>query len=195
MPRGGGRERADARPGAGGGGATSGARRVLMLCYHYPPANTGGVRRSVAFARRLPGRGWEPIVLTTGRFGGGPGAAGERVVRVSEPHGAMLSRAPAEAGGKAGGLDSLRRALVRWADRRLMIPDNKIRWAWRARREAREIVDGGGVDLIYATSPPHSTHLLALRTARRLGVPWVMDLRDPWTLEPIIEATGRSVLR
>ncbi|MBN1884702.1 MAG: glycosyltransferase [Candidatus Krumholzibacteriota bacterium] len=183
---------------------TPAARRVLMLCYHYPPMANGGVPRSVSFARRLPALGWEPVVFTTGRFGGGPGAAGERVVRVSEPHGAVLSRAAAgdadaggEGAGAAGGgvIDRARRALLRFADRRLMIPDNKIRWALRARGEARRIVRQERIDLVYSTSPPHSTHLLALRLARRSALPWVMDLRDPWTIEPIIDAAGSDPLR
>src|SRR5215216_2419595 len=44
-------------------------RRVLMLCYHYPPANNGGVERSHKFAGYLPVFGWETLVLTTNLHG------------------------------------------------------------------------------------------------------------------------------
>jgi glycosyltransferase involved in cell wall biosynthesis len=37
-----------------------------------------------------------------------------------------------------------------------------------------------GVDLIYSSAPPFSVHLSARRLARRLRVPWVAELRDPW---------------
>ena len=36
-------------------------------------------------------------------------------------------------------------------------------------------------DLIYSSSPPPTMHLAAARLARRLGVPWVAELRDLWS--------------
>ena len=65
--------------------------------------------------------------------------------------------------------------------RRLLVPDPQIVWCpgalvrslWIARRE--------GVEAIYSSSPPNSINVLALALQRRLGLPWVADLRDPWT--------------
>ena len=37
------------------------------------------------------------------------------------------------------------------------------------------------VDLIISTGPPHSMHLIAMKTASMTGVPWLADFRDPWT--------------
>ena len=39
-------------------------RRVLMLCYYFPPIQATGVTRSRSFAENLSGLGWDPIVLT-----------------------------------------------------------------------------------------------------------------------------------
>jgi glycosyltransferase involved in cell wall biosynthesis len=36
-------------------------------------------------------------------------------------------------------------------------------------------------DVLYSTAPPQSINVLALELQRRLGLPWVADLRDPWT--------------
>jgi glycosyltransferase involved in cell wall biosynthesis len=41
------------------------------------------------------------------------------------------------------------------------------------------------IDAIYSTSPPESAHLLACALKHFTGAPWIMDLRDPWTLEPL----------
>jgi glycosyltransferase involved in cell wall biosynthesis len=41
------------------------------------------------------------------------------------------------------------------------------------------------VDLIFTTSPPVSSHLLGLILKKLTGKPWVIDLRDPWTFEPL----------
>jgi glycosyltransferase involved in cell wall biosynthesis len=40
------------------------------------------------------------------------------------------------------------------------------------------------VDVIYSTSPHATAHLIALSLARRSGVRWVADFRDPWYEEP-----------
>jgi glycosyltransferase involved in cell wall biosynthesis len=38
--------------------------------------------------------------------------------------------------------------------------------------------------VIVSSGPPHSAHLAAKRLARRLGVPFVVDLRDDWASDP-----------
>jgi len=39
-------------------------KKVLMVCYYFPPIVTSGVTRSFEFAKLLPHFGWEPLVLT-----------------------------------------------------------------------------------------------------------------------------------
>ena len=39
---------------------------------------------------------------------------------------------------------------------------------------------GGGIELIYSSGPPDSSHVAAERLARRTGLPWIADCRDPW---------------
>ena len=38
-----------------------------------------------------------------------------------------------------------------------------------------------GVDLLYTTAPPFSDHIAGLMLKKLTGVPWVMEMRDPWT--------------
>ena len=42
------------------------ARRVLILCYFYPPLAGGGVHRVLGFTRHLPAHGWECTVIAAG---------------------------------------------------------------------------------------------------------------------------------
>src|SRR5688572_9113243 len=42
-------------------------KRVLMICYYFPPILTSGVTRSYEFAKLLPQFGWEPQILTVKR--------------------------------------------------------------------------------------------------------------------------------
>ena len=43
---------------------SGGMKRVLMLCYYYPPLASAGTQRSVGFTRWLREYGWVPVVLT-----------------------------------------------------------------------------------------------------------------------------------
>jgi glycosyltransferase involved in cell wall biosynthesis len=170
---------------------------VLMICYHYLPANNGGVERSVKFARYLPAHGWEPIIVTTNRFGAGGGAWGERVVRTWQPRGKLFSRAVLRRVGDAEWIDiegsgadrrgRFHRSALDFVDRWLMIPDNKIHWAACAVPAASGILKRGEADVIYTSSPPNSSHILGLLLKKLTDRPWIMDMRDPWTFEPLIK--------
>jgi hypothetical protein len=41
-----------------------GRRRVLMVAFHYPPANTPGALRALKFSKYLGEQGWDASVLT-----------------------------------------------------------------------------------------------------------------------------------
>ena len=64
------------------------------------------------------------------------------------------------------------------------LPDPTIGWYPSAVRAGLRLAQEWRPDLIYSTAPPHSAHLVARRLSRRLGVPWVAELRDLWTDDP-----------
>jgi len=49
--------------------------------------------------------------------------------------------------------------------------------------------------VIYSSSPPESSHVFGLWLKKQTGKPWVMDLRDPWTHEPLRRTLRRPGLR
>lgn len=52
-------------------------------------------------------------------------------------------------------------------------------WVPAAVRQARRLVERYDIQAIVTTSPPHSAHLVGMNLKRRLGLPWIADLRDP----------------
>lgn len=64
---------------------------------------------------------------------------------------------------------------------RLLIPDPQIVWAGAAYVRSLAIARRERPDVIFSTSPPNSVNVLAAALAKKLGVPWIADLRDPWT--------------
>jgi glycosyltransferase involved in cell wall biosynthesis len=77
----------------------------------------------------------------------------------------------------AGSLGRLRDAI--WS--RLLSPDPQIAWVPAALLRSLWIVRRRRVSAIYSNSPPNSVNVLALALKRLTGLPWVADLRDPWT--------------
>ncbi|HYT70758.1 MAG TPA: oligosaccharide flippase family protein [Gemmatimonadales bacterium] len=56
------------------------------------------------------------------------------------------------------------------------------RWARAAARRALRLVEPGVHHAVISCGPPHMAHEAGRLVARRAGLPFVMDLRDPWSL-------------
>jgi glycosyltransferase involved in cell wall biosynthesis len=161
-----------------------GPRRLLMMCYFYPPVLAAGTQRSVAFATRLRATGWQPLILTVRRARsrweahGEPEPPGIDVVRTSEWD--LTSVVLYAYGGVQTVLRLVGRPLARnhffdWA-----FPDLQVAWrsTWTGIRLARR------ADCIYVSCSPFSSALSALRVKRWTGKPLVLDFRDAWSLNP-----------
>jgi glycosyltransferase involved in cell wall biosynthesis len=80
------------------------------------------------------------------------------------------------------GLGWVAGGLCRTLARRLQI-DAGAGWIKEAERACSNLIPSD-VDVILATGPPFVTFVLARRLAERLGRPYVLDYRDPWTNSP-----------
>ena len=161
-------------------------RKILMICYYFPPIVTSGVARSLEFAKLLPQFGWEAIVLTVrhskdlwveAKLGEDP--KGIRVERTSEwnlaglaafLHGCCCRVA------RLFGKDLTQNLFREY----LCVPDSQIAWfsTFPARRLAREC------ELVYASCSPFSSAVSAAIVKRLTGQPLVVDFRDAWSLNP-----------
>ncbi len=162
-------------------------RRLLILCYFYPPLAGGGVHRVLGFTRYLPAHGWACTVVCAG--GEDYWVRDETLVR-EVPAGTEVIRAP---GGSAlaallrlgGGRGAARRSRRAFAGLRALsdwwlLPDSYAGWAGRAAGAAARRIARGGVHAILSSSPPDSAHLAGLTLRRRFRLPWIADFRDPW---------------
>ena len=179
------------------------SRRLLLLCYFYPPLGGGGVHRALGFTRWLPRHGWDCTVVCAGpedcwvkdetlagqippeteviRVPGGSALSAwlglvRGVTRVAGRSAPAASGEPGSAGRRSGLVFGGLRLLSDW----MLLPDSYAGWARRARRVAAARLERGDVTALLSSSPPDSVHLAALPLARRFGLPWVADFRDPW---------------
>lgn len=162
-------------------------RRLLVVCYFYPPLGGGGVHRVLGFTRHLPQHGWTCTVVCAGEEDywvkdaslAAQVPAATEVIRVSG--GSALAtllrfgRRGAE-GRRSGRAFAGLRSLSDW----WLLPDSYAGWSRRAATAAARRIAGGGVDAVLTSSPPDSAHLAGLALRRRFALPWVADFRDPW---------------
>ncbi len=180
----------------GGMEAAPRPKRVLVVAYYFPPAGGPGVQRVLKAVKYLGRSGWTPTVLTVadGAFPqhdpslAADVPAGVAVVRTRalDPFGVYgrltgkkgTAAVPVGSAGEGGGVAE---RVARWARANLFLPDARVGWVPFAARAARRLHRAQPFDAVLTSGPPHSTHLVGRALARRTGVPWVADFRDPWT--------------
>jgi glycosyltransferase involved in cell wall biosynthesis len=78
---------------------------------------------------------------------------------------------------------------------RLMHIDSGVGWA-KAAAQACSLLTSNEVDVILATGSPFSSFSLANHLSAKLGRPYVLDYRDPWTGNPhATHSASRAVVR
>ncbi len=184
-----------------------GARAVLLVAYYYPPLGGVGSQRALSFARHLPEHGFRTVVVTPARGAYGIDATLPtdlaQVVRTGSFEPAVLARrlglarggGDEAAGGdmvegvRGGALTSLARRMLH---RSAYFPDHARGWISPAVRAAVRAGRETGAVAVVSTSPPVSGHLVAVRVARALRIPAVLDFRDLWTAHPDTPRAGAA---
>jgi glycosyltransferase involved in cell wall biosynthesis len=156
---------------------------LLLVAYFYPPCRDTGAHRPAAMAKWLRRLGHRVTVLTTSAYGTGDAPTEEGTVRTPD-----LQRLRARLHGhdRVDALfDSDTYSARPHVLSRVIVPEPLVlAWAPFARRRALRLNRRGRFDCVITSSPPESAHAVG-RALRRRGVPWVVDLRDAWTFEPI----------
>jgi glycosyltransferase involved in cell wall biosynthesis len=159
-------------------------RRVLILCYFYPPLAGGGVHRVLSFTRHLPAHGWDCSVVcasaadywVTDETLATPDDTEVLRVAGGSALSALLRLRRADRGRRPGRDYERLRHLSDW----WLLPDSYAGWAARAGGVAARRLARGDVHAVISSSPPDSVHLAALGVTRRHRLPWIADFRDPW---------------
>lgn len=171
---------------------TRGPRRVLMVSYFFPPFRTVGGLRVSKHTKFLPAFGWEPVVLTADWNDG----AADMPLYIPESSVARVAPAFDIAGIPrrllGGKTTSVRSDTARTRRRRLAgaeaayrqlvcIPDPQIGWRAPAIGRGLQLIEEVRPSVIFSSSLPNTSHLVAASLARASGLPWVAELRDLWT--------------
>lgn len=171
-------------------------KRVLIICYYWPPAGGPGVQRWLKFVKYLPEFGIDPVVFVPQGATyplEDPSLLGEvnpklEILRcpIKEPYrlAGILSRKKTKQ--ISSGL--IPKDKKNWKEQLLLairgnffIPDARVGWVDPAVRYLEQYLTEQSVDAIVTTGPPHSLHLIGEQLKQRFDLPWLADFRDPWT--------------
>jgi glycosyltransferase involved in cell wall biosynthesis len=145
-------------------------RTVLLVAYHYPPiVGSSGLQRTLRFSQHLPKFGWRPIVLSIS-----PHAYEKRSESKGNeiPDGVEVHRAV--------GFDTARQlSLGGRYPRFLALPDRWATWRFHGIHTALRLIREKRIAALWSTFPIATAHTIGLGAARRSGLPWVAEFRDP----------------
>lgn len=158
-------------------------KKVLMIAHQFPPIGGSGVQRTVKFIKYLPDFGWKGAVFTREAKNV---ALTDNTLYRDIPEDTVIYRSAAWDLSETVFPLNLAGKFIR---RRLLIPDGERLWEIFARRKAITVAKTGNFNMLYSTSQPFSTHLLAMVIKKACPeLPWVIDLRDEWTNNAFVKA-------
>ena len=173
-------------------------KKVLIICYYWPPAGGPGVQRWLKFVKYLPDFNIEPIVYV-------PDGANYPLIdtqleqevdssitilrhKIKEPYGLAKKLAGQRAQTMSSGMipqvrnQSKWDKLLLWIRGNMFIPDARIGWVKPSVAYLKDYLkQHPDIDTIITTGPPHSVHLIGLALKKKMNIKWFADFRDPWT--------------
>lgn len=155
------------------------AKKVLLLATYFPPLNNIACYRSGCFAKFLPEFGWEPTVVCED-WTAGKGAAYDPEFVGEIPQSVRIERIPRPIE-KGFWQRTVQRKLLPY-----LAPHKTPRLWWKqAYARIERLLEKHSFDAVWATSDPLGPSGLAASFAKRHRIPWILDLRDSFNLQPM----------
>jgi len=177
------------------------SKKVLIVCYYWPPAGGPGVQRWLKFVKYLPQFNIDPIVyvpknpsyplLDETLLAEVPEGITILKQPIKEPYrfASALSRKQTQTI-SAGivpkdGKQSVLQQFMLYIRGNFFVPDARVQWVKPSVTFLKEYIAKNDIKTVITTGPPHSLHLIGLALRKSyLGNPnfcWLTDFRDPWT--------------
>ncbi len=172
-------------------------KKVLIICYYWPPAGGPGVQRWLKFVKYLPEFGVEPIVycpenpsypiLDESLVGQIPKSITVLKQPIKEPY-AIANLFSKKSSKKISSGVIPKAKKQSWIEKLMLyvrgnyyIPDARKNWVKPSVLFLSNYIKAHQIETIITTGPPHSLHLIGLQLKELLNIKWIADFRDPWT--------------
>lgn len=171
-------------------------KKVLIVCYYWPPAGGPGVQRWLSFTKYLTTYGIAPVVYIPENP---TYPIIDNTLTSQVPEGVTVIKQPIKEPYKIAKLFSkkktatissgiitqknasfLEKAML-FIRGNIFIPDARVGWVKPSIKFLENYLVHNDIDTVITTGPPHSLHLIGLGLQKKINVQWVTDFRDPWT--------------
>jgi len=174
-------------------------KKILMIFYAFPPRSSIGAIRNAKFVEYLPKYNWQPIILTR--------EWKNELLPLQEPSKTIIYRTSYKDNlnsfygvsniGKNDFIKNLKNKISpkmkKWIKliikEILAYPDENISWKKEAVRMGRMIIKKEKPDIIFSSSSPVTSHIVAYVLNEEFHIPWIADFRDLWTQNHYIHHT------
>jgi len=173
-------------------------KRFLFITYYFPPAGGPAVQRIIRIIQYMANMGWQCVVLTVknGEYTNlDPQLQKEipsntKVIStdIFEPYRFYRRFIGKKDTDKIPLAVLASHSNASWKEKianiiraNLFIPDARIGWYFYGIKAGIQAVQKyPAIKLILSSGPPHTVHLIAKTIAKKSGLPFVADFRDPW---------------
>lgn len=170
-------------------------KKLLVVAYQFPPYGGGGSIRVYNFCKFFREFGWEPHVLSiTEDFYDetyiSPELLKELEGKIHLYRSSSYEPKAKEFRNKVYGLqkttawDRIKIGMAKPIVNRVMVPDRNILWYPKAVSLGNKVIRERGIDAVFSTAPPFTSHLVARSLAKGNRIPYYLDYRDDWVGNP-----------
>jgi hypothetical protein len=152
-------------------------KQLLLVAPHFPPVNAADMHRARVSLPHFAEFGWEPRVLTVDAGRQGEMACDDLLLQ-TVPATVPITRTT---------------AAPLWLTRPVGLGNVGLRALLPLYRAGARLLRGGHVDLVYFSTTVFTAMALGPLWKRRFGVPFVLDMQDPWVSDD--STPRRPVLR
>lgn len=185
-------------------------KKVLFVTFYWPPSGKASLHWPLKMVKHLQKFGWNSTVLTSKEdsfFGKDESLLKEipsetKVIptEVIDPFIIYKKVIGKKKDDSLTAADALSKKegfvhnLTVWIRMNLFIPDSRIGWLLPGYKQSIKILQREKPDIIVSNGPPHSSHLLAKRIAKKLNIPLVTVFIDPWVDIATYKNQRRSII-
>jgi hypothetical protein len=172
-------------------------KKVLIICYYWPPAGGPGVQRWLKFVKYLPDFNLHPVVYCPENpsypiqdkslLNEEPKNCTIIKRSIKEPYRFAKWFSKSSTKNFSSGVfptsqnQSFVQKLLLYIRGNFFIPDARKNWVKPSVNFLSNYIKENQIETIITTGPPHSMHLIGLHLKNIFDVKWFADFRDPWT--------------
>jgi glycosyltransferase involved in cell wall biosynthesis len=158
-------------------------RRGLIITYYFPPVGGGGVQRWAKFIKYLSKQDWHFTIITRDHTQNE--YIDDSLLKDIPNTLNIITTNDYITKQRYKFFKSNSTYWQRWISSLFFITDNRKKWVKSVWPKVKEEINSSKYDVVVCSIPPYSVSDLAIKIKDKFSsIPVVLDLRDPWSINP-----------